>query len=34
MLNNGKFTAAYQRDFYKHRGYKDRKNIANFVKEL
>ncbi|MGA1873314.1 MAG: N-acetyltransferase family protein [Thermoplasmatota archaeon] len=34
MLNSGKFAKAYQKDFYGKTGYSERKNFANFVKNL
>jgi len=34
MLNNGKWTPAYQKGFYGKVGYSERKNFANFVKNL
>ena len=34
MLNNGKETESFHRDFYRKHGYTERVNFANFVKEL
>ncbi len=34
MLNNGKYTLSYQRGFYKERGYNERRNVSNFVKDI
>jgi len=34
MLNNGKWTPAYQNGYYSKFGFGERKNFANFVKNL
>ena len=34
MLNNGKWSEAYQRGFYRKSGYHERNNVVNFVKSL
>jgi len=34
MLNNGKWTPAYQNGYYTKFGFGERKNFANFVKNL
>jgi GNAT superfamily N-acetyltransferase len=34
MLNNGKWSEAYQRGFYKKFGFHERNNVVNFVKSL
>ena len=34
MLNNGKYTVSYQRGFYRGRGYNERRNVSNFVKDI
>lgn len=34
MLNNFKDSTAYEREFYKKKGFIERKNIANYVKFL
>ena len=34
ILNNGKWSEAYQRGFYRKFGYHERNNVVNFVKSL